>query len=369
MRRLHLLLWVCSFIGGIGGDVIFSFLPLADNFFHGQATIMISPRLPLYIVLFYSGWFYLPVALAWRLKLPAVAESCLVSILCLAFYWPWDVVGAKMLWWSWHDSDSNFTNRYLNVPLASTMFVLMQCFSFAMLMRLGIGCSAAQQHDDDPPISLFSALRVAGCCCLTVPMFLIIMPLTQMLVHLEAPPPSMSTKTIWRTVAGLLSLLILSCLWKKKWPLSSGAYKNCSNGNCFFIVVGVLTLHFGSLTLALLTHESSSQLSKGIHQTYGSCDTREEDFAGYRYVFVCQERHSNTWSDFVFHCGHDAKMDATTEGTTAQWYTICGTPKTSDWVRDALLLTCLCATILVIAVLLGATGSHVQVEVSRKKHA
>jgi hypothetical protein len=56
-RRIHLVLLVSAFLGGIGGDVIFSYLPLVDNFYHAQASVMITPRLPLHIPLFYCGWY------------------------------------------------------------------------------------------------------------------------------------------------------------------------------------------------------------------------------------------------------------------------------------------------------------------------
>ena len=49
-RRRHLVLYACALLGGIGNDVFFTFLPVVDNFWHAQATFMLSPRLPLYIV-------------------------------------------------------------------------------------------------------------------------------------------------------------------------------------------------------------------------------------------------------------------------------------------------------------------------------
>ena len=90
-RSRHTLLLLCAVIGGLGGDVIFSWLPLADNFFHAQATVMVTPRLPLYIVVFYVGWYYPAMALSWRLGLPARAEGCVSALLSFAYYWPWDV--------------------------------------------------------------------------------------------------------------------------------------------------------------------------------------------------------------------------------------------------------------------------------------
>ena len=35
-------LFCCAIFGGLGNDVIFSFLPVVDNFFHSQAGIMVT---------------------------------------------------------------------------------------------------------------------------------------------------------------------------------------------------------------------------------------------------------------------------------------------------------------------------------------
>jgi hypothetical protein len=42
IRRQQGCLFCCALLGGLGNDVIFSFLPLVDNFFHSQAGIMVT---------------------------------------------------------------------------------------------------------------------------------------------------------------------------------------------------------------------------------------------------------------------------------------------------------------------------------------
>ena len=48
-RRMHVLAWVGALLAGTANDIFFMALPLVDNFWQAQATIMITPRLPLYI--------------------------------------------------------------------------------------------------------------------------------------------------------------------------------------------------------------------------------------------------------------------------------------------------------------------------------
>ena len=36
---------------------------------------------------------------------------------------PYDVMGIKLLWWTWHDTDSNIFDRTYNVPWTSYFFM------------------------------------------------------------------------------------------------------------------------------------------------------------------------------------------------------------------------------------------------------
>jgi hypothetical protein len=137
-RHYHLLLWVAALLGGVGNDVFFTWLPVVDNFFHAQATFMLSPRFPLYIMFYYIGWLYFPAALIWRLKLPPLAEASGIALFACFYYYPWDVVGLRYLWWTWHDTDNTIQHRFLHgrytlksVPLRSSPLSPPRCFCSA----------------------------------------------------------------------------------------------------------------------------------------------------------------------------------------------------------------------------------------------
>jgi hypothetical protein len=66
-RRMHVLVWFAALIAGTANDLIFMALPLVDNFWQAQATIMITPRLPLYIPCVYVCFMYFPTVSVWRL--------------------------------------------------------------------------------------------------------------------------------------------------------------------------------------------------------------------------------------------------------------------------------------------------------------
>ena len=44
--RLHLLLWLCSLIAGSANDAFFMWIPIVDNFWQAQASIMMSAAPP-----------------------------------------------------------------------------------------------------------------------------------------------------------------------------------------------------------------------------------------------------------------------------------------------------------------------------------
>ena len=67
--RDHLLIWIGALIAGTANDAIFMALPLVDNFWQAQATIMLSPRMPLYIPCVYVCFMYYPTVAVRRLRL------------------------------------------------------------------------------------------------------------------------------------------------------------------------------------------------------------------------------------------------------------------------------------------------------------
>ena len=102
--RKHVALLVASFFGGIGNDVFFMWIPVVDNFWHAQCTVMLTARLPLYIPCVYIAFIYVSVVASWRLALPPWSQCAASAILGMLFYAPFDCTGAKFLWWSWHDT-------------------------------------------------------------------------------------------------------------------------------------------------------------------------------------------------------------------------------------------------------------------------
>ena len=62
-RTGRIWLWAASVLCGTANDIFFMFLPVGGEFWQAQATIMLTPRLPLYIVALYCNLMYVPTVL------------------------------------------------------------------------------------------------------------------------------------------------------------------------------------------------------------------------------------------------------------------------------------------------------------------
>lgn len=205
VRQHYLLLWCCSLVGGLANDVVFSWLPVVDNFWHAQASVMLTPRFPLYLFGAYLAFLYLPTAMAWRLKLAPVAEAALMALLAWCVYSPWDVVGARLLWWTWHDSDLLIGNRLAGVPCASTVWQLCFCFCYSGAVRVAVGDAEGQ---DARPLTPWRAARTfLAAQLLPVPLMLLFINLLLFLGGLidgeVAMPPPPATSSAVRFTEGL----------------------------------------------------------------------------------------------------------------------------------------------------------------------
>ncbi len=173
-RRKHLLVWIGALLAGTANDMIFMALPLVNNFWQAQATIMLTPRLPLYIPCVYVCFMYFPTVSVWRTNAPPLARAALTGLAAIVFYAPYDIVGARFLWWTWHDSDPRIANRILGAPIGSTMWVIAFTAAFAWLLGRVV--------DKDPRVSTATfAKGIALVCGLSTVLMIVVMTPLQVL--------------------------------------------------------------------------------------------------------------------------------------------------------------------------------------------
>ena len=366
-RRRHLLLFIFAIIGGSCSDLLFMHLPIVDNFWHSQATIMLTERLPFYILTVYASFIYIPIASVWRCGLPIISEATLSGILAVFFYAPFDVVGAKFLWWTWHDSDTVVSERILNVPVSSTMWVGIYTTMFALLFtyflpttndmqakqeRLsdgsllyngGISAKTPSQTNQRhiPLFTISSILRAGTASILAIPLMMLHMMIIQCIMGglVLPPPPPPTSSMLGLTLVAYGSLCISSIADDAavsnnqiRLERKQMSFKGSGGGKSYSLVFAIV-FHYLMLLYVARYCDPIHSISTGIHQTYGPCNVKTTDYAGETCnKFVCDVLEHVDYK--LFSCGENT-IQPIYKNKELNWYTICGLPKNDAWVRSS----------------------------------
>ena len=268
-------------------------LPVVDNFWQAQATIMLTPRLPLYIPCLYIIFMYWPTVAARRLGLARWPTAALTGLLACLFYAPYDIVGAKFLWWTWHDSDALVAARILGAPASSSLWVLTFAGSFALLLDFVL-----RDRDLTPGRFAAGLAVVAG---LTTAAMMVQMTVLQALDG--------GTPAHLALGAGLVAYGAVAVLGRR--PLGGDFTSPDWLGR------GATAAYFVMLACSMLFFAPETHSSTGVHQLPGPCDVTATDITGAtRQAFLCVDDYEE---DFTFAC-------TTPPADGTQWYTVCGQP-------------------------------------------
>lgn len=330
-RRSHLFLWVCSFVAGCANDMFFMALPIVDNFWQAQATIMLTPRLPLYIPAIYNCFMYYSIVAAWRMGFVTSTnsrsgyfkEAALAGLLAELFYAAYDICGAKFLWWTWHDTDAAIAERILGVPIGSSMWVITFVFCYSLLLRfvvMGPRHLAAEGNPISVSRLLFGLLVISVCC---PPMMIITM--TTFTGISSAGVPSIRALSLLLVV--FLALVIVGFFFSPRSKPPHGK-------RGAFLWLAVL-IYFTALALIMLYGVPEAHISRGVHQPIGPATTMMTDMLGYERRKYFDP--SNYEEDFTFDCAHKLPRPGT-DDDPLDWYTVCG-KRHSDFLLYAAVVS------------------------------
>lgn len=302
-RRKHLLVWVGALLAGTANDLIFMALPLVNNFWQAQAMIMITPRLPLYIPCVYVCFMYFPTVSAWRAGLAPLPRAALTGLAASIFYAPYDITGAKFLWWTWHDSDPPIARRILGVPIGSTLWILTFVSAFSWLI--------GRVTDRDPAVSKATfAKGLALACGLSTLIMTVEMTALQ---QLDRGTPGIRGLLV--TIALFAGVAVMG-LRRRAPAAPRGAPSRADRALALAIVI-----YFATLVIIMAAFDPAAHRSASVHQTYGPCHVAATDITGQtRFKYLCAEDFDE---DFSFECTGALPAAGT------EWYTVCGRPHTS----------------------------------------
>ena len=291
--RAHLLIWFGALLAGTGNDLIFMALPLVDNFWQAQAAIMLTPRLPLYIVCMYVVFMYWPVVAVRRLGLGRWPTAALSGLAACLLYAPYDIVGAKFIWWTWHDGDGPTAARILGAPASSSLWVLTFVGTFALLLDFVL------RNRDVTPKTF--AIGLAVVACLTTPLMVAQMTVLQ---TLDGGVPGYVALGVGIAVYAAAALVAL-------------AHRSRTPRVADWLGAGAVGAFLLMLAVNMAFFDPSDHVSTGVHQVPGACDVEDTDITGVtRRKYLCLADYDE---DFTFDC-------TSPPADGAQWYTICGKP-------------------------------------------
>eukprot|EP01065_Artemidia_motanka_P015141 TRINITY_DN1900_c0_g1_i1.p1 TRINITY_DN1900_c0_g1~~TRINITY_DN1900_c0_g1_i1.p1 ORF type:complete len:847 (+),score=314.39 TRINITY_DN1900_c0_g1_i1:90-2543(+) len=336
-RRLKLL-WVATFIVGTANDYFFMLLPVVDNFWQAQALVMLTPRMPLYIPCVYNGFMYWSTMAAARVfryqnKCP-FAEASLAGVLAGILYAPYDVCGAKFLWWTWHHDDAAVRLRWLGVPAGSTSWTIIFTFCFAYLLRRG----------EDTGLDQLQSLLLS---CLSTPMMLALMgPFTILGFDTLG---LISSQTVVASAVVFGAVVVCRMIS----PSAEPPKVSLRSPEPALVRRSILA-YFVTVVLVMLLFSPENQISTGVHQKFGDCSSRDVDMMSIpRQQYICNASYPSEY--FTTDC---PAGDPTATGRwkrvtpeagakdvgglrLASWYTVCGVKHTS-WGRHLVGVALLC---------------------------
>ena len=317
----HLLIALAALIAGTCNDLIFMALPMVDTFWQGQASIMLTVRVPLYIPCIYVVFMYWPTVAARRLGLGRWQTAAITGLLACIFYAPYDIVGAKFLWWTWHDTDATIAARLFGVPVSSSLWVLTFSGAFALLVDI-----ALRNREITRGVFLKGVALVAGLPTITM--------LAQMTVlqSLEGGTPGYVSFALGVAIYAAVALFVRT-------PGSVGALGVDWLGRC------AATAYLVMLMVNIVVFAPETHVSTGVHQVPGACDAENTDITGVtRKTFLCLSEFDE---DFTFEC-------TTPPAQGAEWYTICGKAHQNYAAHVAAVTAFSLFGILVFVMLFGA---------------
>lgn len=382
------LLWLLTFIAGIANDYIFMLMPMVDNFWQAQAVLMLTPRMPLYIPCVYNAFMYWSCVAAWRVcrdskSVSRLAEACLAALLGAVLYAPYDICGARFLWWTWHLDDAGVKMRWAGneplegmlgsimegitsanvkttsgvaavpgggVPAGSTAWTLVFNFCFAYFLRF----SFDNKFGNASTVALVAGLSTFSMMALLTPLCAVAGD------RMGMPGPNTLLLTI--------SLMVAGCAYGGL-TKSSGKLDRSKEplADRLFVVV-----FFTVLTMVMLFGKPEDQISTGVHQPFAlnGCSAEDLDMIKYRRLkYTCQDPplhlpmvsdgesipwHARGWAhdaqvlpkvhhpheNFQFDCTRSglsglippeklAVDKGNGEGPLSSWYSLCGVPSSN----------------------------------------
>ncbi|KAJ8318265.1 hypothetical protein KUTeg_003356 [Tegillarca granosa] len=287
-------LWIGVILHGIVVELVSYFLPDIDNFWHAQGMIMfVGQRLPLYIVLIFG------------------LTVVLIDV-------PYDIMGIKLLWWTWHDTDPNIYDRHYWVPWTSYYFHATFASGFTFAFH-GIHKLLSKEPNKFQSAGFFKELV----CCLIAAMCGFPLGTLQFLPIYH--PLHDSNQIHTEVCVCLLFAMYVMIIWSADRTNAPDRVQSQAAGrkNKYFNeIILLVLLHYGLYIYLVLTAQPEKIRATGLHEPVGPCQETVPVVTAFGHTlaknkYLCVEKYDE--AVFDFHCVKTLPKPG------ESWYTICGT--------------------------------------------
>ncbi|KAK3091698.1 hypothetical protein FSP39_021965 [Pinctada imbricata] len=317
-------LWITTIFHGLTVEMVSYWVPDIDSFWHGQTMVMfLGQRLPLYVMLVYPSFIYTASAAVAHMKLKWWAEPFAIGVSVVLLDIPFDILGIKFLWWTWHDTDPNVYDRHYWVPWTSYYFHATFACGFTFAFH-GIRKLISSEKDKFTSAGFFRELITS------VLTGLLGMPLG-VIQFLPLYHPLHDSNNIHTEVCVCLFFAVyVMIIWtgdrQKAKELAMQSSTNSSPRKNRFLnelVLGVL-LHYSFYVYLVFTTKPENIVSYGLHEPVGPCHEKVPITTAFGHVleknkYLCLNNYDE--AIFDFHCIDKKNLPSPTQ----EWYTVCGT--------------------------------------------
>lgn len=235
----YLKLWLFTITTGFINDHIFMLMSLSNTFWHAEGSIMITDRMPLYILGIYNILLYPSIILTNNIVIASFISGILYAI--------YDFIGVRFIWWSWHTTDTSVINRWYNVPYSSTCWSIIHTYSFFLLYKI---------------LTHKSMIHI-----LSTPLMMLLMGLFSYPINNGIYNNHTLIFTCFCLILDYKNYIYLD----NKKPIKYSIF-----------IYGFIGIYFLTMTTIYIFGNPSTHYSYGIHQTYGPKDINEYDILGNR---------------------------------------------------------------------------------------
>lgn len=319
-----LYLWIGIIVHGLNTECITYWVPDIDNFWHAQSNLMfVGRRLPLYVLIgLYPLYDYTASIAAKRLRLPWWAEGPAVGLGAVLLDIPYDILGVKLLWWTWHDTDPNIYDRMYWVPWTSYYFHASFACSFTWMLKLSRKLLVGDLYDwkKFPRELLCSVIAGMTAFWVGAAQFVPVYHIFHDYFHVHSEC----------CVVAFLGFYAFLVWVADRHNENYEARPDPEERRYWFDELAVAVfIHYLFFICLSIVGQPETIVATGLFEPVGPCDqyTEIHTMSGLmlrKRKYLCPTRYDEKYFDF--HCVPGGKPPRMKDDLPVEWYTICGTP-------------------------------------------